>query len=57
MEVNLRFRCCAMPIIIASMPMVAMDRIKVKLIILFAKIVTQYFESKECFWAALVPKF
>ena len=57
MEVNLRFRCCAMPIIIASMPMVAMDRIKVKRIILFAKIVTQYFESKECFWAALVPKF
>ena len=44
-------------IIITSMPMVAMDRIQVKRIILFAKIVTRYFESKEWFWVALVPKF
>ena len=46
---NLGFRCCAMPMIITSMPMVAMDRIKVKRIILFAKIVNRHLKAKNVF--------
>ena len=43
------FRYCAPPIIITSMPMVAMYRVKAEPIIFFVKIVNRYFESKECF--------
>ena len=44
---NLGFRCCAMPIIIMTlMPKFAMYRVKVEQIILFLKIVNQYFERK-----------
>ena len=48
---NFGFRYCATPIIITSMPMVATYRVKVEWIILFAKIMNTYFESKECFLA------
>ena len=46
-----------MPIIITLMPMFATYRVKMERIILFVKIVNQYFKSKECFSMALVPKF
>ena len=52
------FRCCAMPIIIITlMPMFTMYRVKVKQIILFGKIVNQYFERKESFSIVPVLKF
>ena len=49
---NFSFCCCATPIIITSMPMVATCRVYVEQTILFVKIVNRYFESKECFWCA-----
>ena len=49
--------CCAMPIIITSMPKFAAYRIMVEWIVLFVKIVNQYFEREECFWVAPVAKF
>ena len=45
---NLGFLCCAMPIIMTSMPKFAMYRVKVERIILFTKIANRYFERK-CF--------
>jgi len=54
---NFGFHCWAMPIIIISMPMFATYRVKVEQIILLVKIMNRYFEGKECFSAAPVPKF
>jgi len=39
------------------MPMFATYRVKVEQIILLVKIMNRYFEGKECFSAAPVPKF
>ena len=46
-----------MLIIITSMSMFAVYRIMVERIVLFVKIVNQYFERKECFAVAPVPMF
>ena len=43
---NLGFRCCAMPIIMTSMPKFATYRVKVEQIILCMKIANRYFERK-----------
>ena len=51
------FHCCAMPIIITSMSMFTMYIVKVEQIILFGKIVNQYFRRKESFSVASVLKF
>ena len=54
---NFCFCCCAIPKIITLMSMFATYRVKVEQIILFVKILNQYFERKECFSAAPVLKF
>ena len=43
---NLGFRCCATPIIMTLMPKFATYRVEVERIVLFVKIVNQYFERK-----------
>ena len=51
------FRCCATQIIITSIPMFAMYRVKVsERIILFVKIVNQQSERKEYFTPSTVPR-
>ena len=47
----------ATPITITSMPMFTTYRVKLERIILFVKIANRYFERKECFLAAPIPKF
>ena len=51
---NCMLRCSILSdaLTITSMPMFAKYRAKVERIILFVKIVNQYFERKECFSAA-----
>ena len=46
---NFGFHCCAAPIIITSMPVVATCRVYVEWIILFVKIVNRYFKAKNLF--------
>ena len=53
---NLGFRCCAMPIIMTSMPKFAMYRVNVERIILFVKIANRHFERK-CFSARQFRSF
>ena len=54
---NFCFCCCAIPMIITLMSMFATYRVKMEQIILFVKILNQYFERKDGFLAAPVLKF
>ena len=51
------FRCCTTPIIMTSIPLFAMYRVKEEQTILFVKIVNRYFKdvSAHCYCASLVP--